>query len=61
MKLKVNLPFPLRAAPTPASVAPATRKKYTGVDYETEWARSFPARLARLALLETVITPAMKY
>ena len=60
LRLRVNLPFPMRAAPTPASVEPATRKKYTGIDYDTEWARSFPARLGRLALLEGVINPAMK-
>ena len=60
MRLKVNLPFPLRAAATPASVEPARRKKYTGIDYDTEWARSFPARVARAALLDAVVTPAMK-
>ena len=57
---KLNLPFPLRAAATPATVQPVVRKKYTGVDYDTEWARSFPARIGRLALLEGVIAPAMR-
>jgi 1-acyl-sn-glycerol-3-phosphate acyltransferase len=54
-----RLSFPFRAAPTPASVDPRPQKKHTGVDYETEWARSFGARMARLALLEAVITPTM--
>ena len=63
MRLPIKLPavgFPFRAAPTPSRVTPAPRKRYTGVDYDTEWARSFPARLARLAVLEAVITPTMK-
>ena len=53
-------PFPLRGAPTPPGIEPAPRKKYTGIDYDTKWARSFPARMARLAVLETIITPAMR-
>ena len=59
MRLRLNLPFPLRAAPTPASIKPVARKRYTGIDYDTEWARTFSARLARVALLEGVIAPTM--
>lgn len=55
-----KLPFPFSAAPTPASVAPLPTKKHTGVDYDTEWARGFGARMTRLALLEAVITPTMR-
>ncbi|MEY2435099.1 MAG: 1-acyl-sn-glycerol-3-phosphate acyltransferase [Acidimicrobiaceae bacterium] len=54
-----KLSFPFRAAPTPVALEPLPQKKHTGVDYETEWARSFGARMARLALLEGVITPTM--
>jgi 1-acyl-sn-glycerol-3-phosphate acyltransferase len=61
MKLRApKLPFPFTAAPTPASVEPVRAKKHTGVDYETEWARTFGARITRLALLETVIGPTMR-
>ena len=60
LPLKIAAGFPYRAAPTPTSVEPAPRKKYTGIDYDTEWARSFGARLARLAVLEGVITPTMQ-
>ena len=55
-----RLPFPFAAAPTPSSVEPLPAKKYTGIDYETDWARSFGARMARLALLEGVIGPTMQ-
>jgi 1-acyl-sn-glycerol-3-phosphate acyltransferase len=55
----VKLAFPFRAAATPASVEPLPAKRTTGVDYDTAWARRFPARLARVALLESVVTPAM--
>jgi 1-acyl-sn-glycerol-3-phosphate acyltransferase len=63
MNLRLPRPrpsFPFAAASTPAGVEPLHEKKRTGVDYDTEWARSFPARFTRLALLETVITPSMK-
>ncbi|MEY2402611.1 MAG: 1-acyl-sn-glycerol-3-phosphate acyltransferase [Acidimicrobiaceae bacterium] len=63
MTLKLRMPrlaFPFTAAPTPASVEPLRPKLRTGIDYETDWARSFGARLARLALLEGVIGPTMR-
>jgi 1-acyl-sn-glycerol-3-phosphate acyltransferase len=61
MKVKVpKLPFPFSAAHTPAAVEPLPAKKHTGIDYETDWARSFGARLTRLALLEGVIGPTMR-
>ena len=51
--------FPLRAAPTPNGVEPAPRKRNTGADYVTDWARRYPARLGRAALIEGVMAPAM--
>jgi 1-acyl-sn-glycerol-3-phosphate acyltransferase len=61
MNLKLRkLPFPFSAAATPATVEPLTAKKHTGVDYETDWARSFGVRMMRLALLEGVIRPTMQ-
>jgi 1-acyl-sn-glycerol-3-phosphate acyltransferase len=61
MKLKVpKPPFPFTAAPTPTGVAPLPEKRHTGIDYETEWARSFPARVARLLLLEGLLRPTMQ-
>jgi 1-acyl-sn-glycerol-3-phosphate acyltransferase len=56
---RVQLQFPFSAPTTPGGVEarPPTRK--VGADYETDWARRFPARMARLALLEGVMRPAM--
>ena len=51
--------FPFRAAPTPNGVAPAPVVGRTGADFDTAWARRYPARLTRAALVEGVIRPAM--
>lgn len=53
------MPFPYSAptAPDGVEVPPSPRK--LGADYDTDWARRFPARLARLALLEGVMRPAV--
>lgn len=52
-------PFPFRAPTTPRGVAPLPPTRATGADYDTEWARTFPARWARTVLLEAVLRPAM--
>lgn len=44
--------FPLRAPTTPAGVEPAPRPKRTRGDYDTAWARKWPARMARTAVVE---------
>lgn len=54
-----QLPFPYSAPTTPGGVAPLAPRAKVGADYETDWARRFPARLARLALLEGVLRPAV--
>lgn len=53
------MPFPFSAARTPAAVEPPPEKRTKGVDYETAWARRFPARVVRVALLESVVRPTM--
>jgi 1-acyl-sn-glycerol-3-phosphate acyltransferase len=55
-----RLPFPFRAAPVPDGVEPPERSTGRGADFETDWARRYPARMARLALLEGVIRPAAR-
>ncbi|MEM9203689.1 MAG: lysophospholipid acyltransferase family protein [Actinomycetota bacterium] len=44
--------FPMRAPSTPKGVAPLPRQRTTGADYDTEWARSKPARMARAAIVD---------
>ena len=43
--------------PAPAGVERPERKRNVGADYDTEWARTYPARLARLAALNIVWRP----
>ena len=53
--------FPYRSAPTPYGVEPAPVKKNTGSDFNTDWARKYPARLTRAMLIEGFMRPAMKF
>jgi 1-acyl-sn-glycerol-3-phosphate acyltransferase len=52
-----TLSFPYAAPTVPGGVEPPPAKKHTGVDYDTEWARSPAARWARVVLLESVLRP----
>ena len=51
--------FPWQAAPVTTGVAPAPPTRQLGADYDTAWARRYPARLARAALVEGVMRPTM--
>ena len=51
--------FPWQAAPVPTGVAPTPSTRQLGADYDTAWARRYPARLARAALVEGVMRPTM--
>jgi 1-acyl-sn-glycerol-3-phosphate acyltransferase len=55
-----RLEFPLRAPTVPLGVEPLAEKKRMGADYDTEWARSFPARWARVVLLESLVRPTVR-
>ena len=51
--------FPLGKPNWPTSVPrPAVRRR-TGVDYETDWARRHSARVARAAIVDNVLRPAI--
>ena len=50
--------FPWRAPTTPGGVEPLPPERTTGADYDTDWARRYPARLARVAIVEGVMRPA---
>lgn len=54
-----QLPFPLRATSVPNGVEPPPATSRTGVDFDTDWARSYPARAARVLLVEGVVRPTM--
>lgn len=55
-----KLEFPLGAPSVPHTVEPPkTRGKY-GHDYDTDWARKYPARVARAALVESVLQPTVR-
>jgi len=43
----------------PGGVEPLPEEQTTGAAYDTDWARSFPARWARTVLLESVVRPAV--
>ncbi|HUS61586.1 MAG TPA: hypothetical protein VMY34_05270, partial [Acidimicrobiales bacterium] len=59
MKALRRLPFPYTAPTTPGGVNALAPVRKLGSDYDTDWARRFPARFARLALLEAVMRPAV--
>ncbi len=44
--------FPLRAPTIPGGVEPPHVPSRTGVDYDTDWARRWPARMCRAAIVE---------
>lgn len=58
-RLLKRLPFPYRAPHVPLSVElpPDTRK--VGSAFPTAWARRYPTRVARLAILEAFLRPAV--
>ena len=51
--------FPWRSAPVPTGIEPPPPSKRLGADYDTSWARRYPARVARAAIVESVMRPAM--
>ena len=54
-----GLGFPWRAAPVPTGLEPPSPNRGRGADYDTGWARQYPARVARAAILESVMRPAI--
>jgi 1-acyl-sn-glycerol-3-phosphate acyltransferase len=53
-------PATLRAPTVPGGVEPLPPESKVGADYDTEWARSYPARAARVLLVAGVVRPAME-
>lgn len=51
--------FPFAAPPWPQSVPRPVTPELLGIDYPTEWARRYPARLARAVITDNVTRPAI--
>ena len=51
--------FPLGKPNWPSSVPRPPLERRTGVDYETDWARSTAARVARAVIVDDVLRPAL--
>lgn len=55
--IRRRMAFPYTAPTLPGGVEALPRPRNLGADYDTDWARRFPARFTRLALLEGVMRP----
>ncbi|MDY7099746.1 MAG: lysophospholipid acyltransferase family protein [Actinomycetota bacterium] len=55
-----NAEFPMRAPTVPIGVEPPEAPSKVGTDFDTDWARRMPARVARLAIHELVVEPAVR-
>ncbi len=52
--------FPLRRPTWPGGVERPPAERRTGMDFETEWARRYPIRLARAVVLDGVTRPVVR-
>lgn len=55
-----SLGFPWRAPTWPGGVERPPVERRTGLDFDTEWARRWPARVTRAALIDNVVRPAVR-
>jgi 1-acyl-sn-glycerol-3-phosphate acyltransferase len=55
--LRLRAPFPLGSPTWPTTVPRPPVESRTGLDYDTSWARRYPARLARAVIVDDVIRP----
>ncbi len=55
-----RLPFPLSPPTAPNGLEPERAPSRLGADYDTDWARSYPARAARVLLVEGLVRPTME-
>lgn len=60
MRVPVPARFPVGKPNWPSSVPRPPVVRRTGVDYETDWARSHAARVARAVIVDDVLRPALK-
>jgi 1-acyl-sn-glycerol-3-phosphate acyltransferase len=60
VKLRARPPFPMGAPDWPTSVPRPPFEQRTGQDFDTAWARRYPARVARALLVDGVLRPAVR-
>ncbi|MGH9266534.1 MAG: hypothetical protein ACRD1D_17760, partial [Acidimicrobiales bacterium] len=57
--VRVRAPFPLGKANWPSSIPRPPAVRRTGVDYDTDWARTHGARIARAVIVDDVLRPVL--
>lgn len=58
--MRVRAGFPFGPPTWPGSVARPPVERRTGVDFETDWARRYPARLARAVFVDQLLRPVVR-
>jgi 1-acyl-sn-glycerol-3-phosphate acyltransferase len=58
--VKIGSGFPVAAPRWPAGVDRPPLERRTGVDYDTGWARRYPARLTRALIVDHVLRPIVR-
>jgi 1-acyl-sn-glycerol-3-phosphate acyltransferase len=58
--VKVRTAFPFTAPTWPAGVERLPLERHAGIDYDTAWARRYPARLARALVVDHVLRPVVR-
>ena len=57
--VRVRAPFPLGRPHWPSSIPRPPSVRRTGVDYDTDWARTHGARIARAVIVDDVLRPVL--
>lgn len=57
--VRVRAPFPLGRPNWPSSIPRPPSVRRTGVDYDTDWARTHGARIARAVIVDDVLRPVL--
>jgi 1-acyl-sn-glycerol-3-phosphate acyltransferase len=60
VRIKLRPGFPYGRPTWPGGVARPPVERRTGADFETDWSRRYPARLARAVLVDSVLRPAVR-
>jgi 1-acyl-sn-glycerol-3-phosphate acyltransferase len=58
--VKLHARFPFRSPTWPGGIERPPLERKTGLDFDTDWARKYPVRLARAMVLDGVTGPAIR-